>query len=340
MALNPVGDHQELFTTLDLSDSRVRGFVAGLRPYRQGSPRLEVELRQGRPVAHCYGHGGSGITMAWGVAETVMELLAPWLDRPQTVGVLGAGVIGLCTACCLAEEGHQVVLRAERFPPHTTSNVAGGLWAPTHVGAADPALHDRILRRSFQRLQREDPAAHGVEAAPLFEADDRRHALDPFPEGLVEAPRPLARLPFSGDWGSGRVSSTLLVETPRFLARLLERLRARGARCEERRLEGPADLEACPEPILVNCLGLGAREVSPDSRVAPIRGQLVLLDPAPRSFFLDHAAGYVISRRDVLVLGGTFEEGVEDPEPVPSQAQAILEAHRQAFGWSPGRSNR
>ncbi len=49
----------------------------GLRPGRRSGVRVEAEkLRDGRTVIHNYGHGGSGFTLSWGCAETVLELAA------------------------------------------------------------------------------------------------------------------------------------------------------------------------------------------------------------------------------------------------------------------------
>src|SRR5947207_13399175 len=42
--------------------------------------------------------------------------------------VIGAGVVGLTTALCLREAGHDVVVAADRFAPEITSVVAGALW--------------------------------------------------------------------------------------------------------------------------------------------------------------------------------------------------------------------
>jgi D-amino-acid oxidase len=89
---------------------------------------------------------------------------------------------------------------------------------------------------------------------------------------------------------------------------------------------------ALNETVIVNCLGLGARCVPGDPAVMPIRGQLVVCEPAPRPFFIDHALGYVISRRDRLLLGGTFEEGVEEAAPEEQTCRRILENHRRFFG--------
>ena len=326
--------HDELID-LDLSDSRVRGYAAGLRPFRRGSPRLEIEQRDGKIIGHNYGHGGSGITMSWGSAGEIVAMLGPHLESQSKVAVLGAGVMGLCTASILQDHGHQVNIYARDFNPHTTSTVAGGLWAPTHVALGQSReendRHERILRTSWRAFRTLDARHFGIQEAPLFETDDRRYPLDPMPEGLVEPPRHLERLPFRGVALSGLVSRTLLIETPRFLKAMLDQITDRGGHAETLTVTAPSDLQSLPETVIVNCLGLGASAVTTDSSLGPIRGQLVLLDPAPLPFFLDHADGYVISRRDQLILGGTFEEDVADPNPVPEACAAILHKHRKLF---------
>jgi D-amino-acid oxidase len=47
------------------------GHRVGLRPVR---PAVRLE-REGR-VIHCYGQGGAGVTLSWGCAEEVRELVA------------------------------------------------------------------------------------------------------------------------------------------------------------------------------------------------------------------------------------------------------------------------
>ena len=53
-----------------LAGARRRGERIGLRPVRGGGPRVE---RAGR-IVHAYGHGGAGMTLAWGVADEVADL--------------------------------------------------------------------------------------------------------------------------------------------------------------------------------------------------------------------------------------------------------------------------
>jgi D-amino-acid oxidase len=53
-----------------LRDAPVVDVAVGLRPARP-AVRLEAEGR----VVHCYGHGGAGVTLAWGCAGEVAALL-------------------------------------------------------------------------------------------------------------------------------------------------------------------------------------------------------------------------------------------------------------------------
>jgi D-amino-acid oxidase len=61
----------------ELRRARVVGHRAGLRPAR---PSVRLELVVGpsqQRVVHCYGHGGAGVTLSWGCADEVAELVGP-----------------------------------------------------------------------------------------------------------------------------------------------------------------------------------------------------------------------------------------------------------------------
>lgn len=48
---------------------------AGHRPSRKGGIRLELEKLPNVKIIHNYGHGGSGVTLCWGCASDVVELI-------------------------------------------------------------------------------------------------------------------------------------------------------------------------------------------------------------------------------------------------------------------------
>jgi len=54
----------------ELAGAEVLGHRVGLRPARP-----EVRLERVGDVVHCYGHGGAGVTLSWGCAGEVAELL-------------------------------------------------------------------------------------------------------------------------------------------------------------------------------------------------------------------------------------------------------------------------
>ncbi len=54
----------------ELRGARVLRHKVGLRPVRPA-----VRLERVGDVVHCYGHGGAGVTLSWGVADEVVALL-------------------------------------------------------------------------------------------------------------------------------------------------------------------------------------------------------------------------------------------------------------------------
>lgn len=59
----------------EIRGRRVLGTKVGLRPKRPNVRLERATLADGRPVVHNYGHGGAGITLAWGCAEDATKLL-------------------------------------------------------------------------------------------------------------------------------------------------------------------------------------------------------------------------------------------------------------------------
>jgi D-amino-acid oxidase len=58
-----------------LAGCRIRGERIGLRPLRRGGPRVTAEpAAGGGRLVHAYGHGGAGMTLAWGCADEVAGL--------------------------------------------------------------------------------------------------------------------------------------------------------------------------------------------------------------------------------------------------------------------------
>ncbi|WP_299534634.1 FAD-dependent oxidoreductase [uncultured Streptomyces sp.] len=60
----------------EIAGARVLGHRVGLRPARAGGVRIEAERRaDGGLLVHHYGHGGAGVTVAWGCARAAAALV-------------------------------------------------------------------------------------------------------------------------------------------------------------------------------------------------------------------------------------------------------------------------
>ena len=318
-----------------IAAERVTRVTVGLRPFRPLGFRIERESVGEKTVVHNYGHGGGGMTLSWGSAERAVELLGP---LPERVGVLGCGVMGLSTARILQQRGVAVKIYTKAIPPETTSNWSGAQWWPTSTHDNDKVSENyrdtfvAVVKRAYRLMQNYVGDRHGVEWRPNYFVGDEafRDSLTLSPTGpLVETQpefRNLGPGQHSLPWRHLRSFQSMMMEPNRYLRTLLEEYFAAGGKLERRDLRS---LTETPEQTVFNCLGLGAREVAADSTLVPIRGQLVVLLPqAGLDYNLLAGGYYLFPRKDGVLLGGTFDRGVETLTPDPEVTQRILSAHR------------
>ncbi|HYH81303.1 MAG TPA: FAD-dependent oxidoreductase [Longimicrobium sp.] len=248
------------------------------------------------------------------------------IDREALV--IGAGVIGLTTAVRLREAGWRVRIRAADPPERTTSAVAAALWYPYRVGPE--ALVKAWGERSYAvfRMLAGDPAT-GVRMTPGIDLLPLGADPEDVPEWAAHIPD--FRIARADEVPAGRVGWAFTVpvaDTAAYLRWLAARFAEHGGEVEIARVESLDDV-AGEFPLVVNCTGLGARELVADGQMRPVRGQVVRVEnPGLPGFWLDeyHPAGllYVIPRGTDCVLGGTADEGEEDTLPDAAVAEAIV----------------
>lgn len=311
--------------------------VAGLRPFRRGSYRLEAQTVQGKLVIHNYGHGGAGISLSWGCAREVKDLLLQRFPQPagKKVVVLGAGVMGLTAATMLSDPslGMSVAIHAKSFSPNTTSSVAGGQWAPSLIDFRpnEQAKFVRILTRAFDEHRGRLGPTFGISRRTNY-SPIKLNSFDLVPDTKNYVPRrELQALPFSQLTQRGFAYDTLLVEPPIFLRKLEIDLRARNIPFVQREYFAERDVLRLPADIIVNCTGLGSDAIWQDKELVPIKGQLALLPAQPRLDYLFSGSGYVFPRSDVTVVGGTIEYGFTDCRPDPQRCADMVEKVRRIF---------
>ncbi len=311
-------------------------FVAGIRPYRQTTFRLEPQTVGTKFIMHNYGHGGAGITMCWGCAVEVRELVRQHTGgTPRPVAVLGAGVMGLTAATLLVEAGYSVGVYASSLLS-TTSDIAGGQWQPSFVEreptAAAKHRFENILRTSFAMHRDRIGQGYGVSKRINYSKHGSGTSFDKVPHDVIPPPTPYAHLPFAHLNVPGFGYHTLLVEPPIFLKKMRDNLSTAGVPFTQKEFHSPSDVAQLGEPVVVNCTGMGSKEIFGDNRLVPIKGHLVLLKPQLNLQYLyssDHT--YVFPREDHVVVGGSTENGVSDPTVDPAICKQILQLAKDVF---------
>ena len=312
--------------------------IAGVRPYRTGAYRLDAESLAGKFVVHNYGHGGAGITLSWGCAARVRDIVAAQVatSHDTTAAVLGAGVMGLTAATLLADLGLAVTIYSDRKPAETTSAKAGGQWAVSVIEYAGKEQEfATIVKDSYDRFKSSIGHGFGVHERPNYTAipSHNLEVVRQLVPGLIPAPISLPRLPFQGHTKPGLEYRTLLIEPPVFLDRLHGELLARGVSFVNRRFATRAEvLAVVPHNILVNCTGMGAKVLFNDAAMLPIKGQLALLPPQPNLKYLYGQDGYLFPRSDHVVIGGTFESGIDNETADETTCQGLVDHMASLFG--------
>ena len=223
------------------------------------------------------------------------------------ITIVGAGVIGLTTALVLEELGHTVRVVATAAGEATTSAVAGAVWFPYRVGPPDRVALWAATTRAWLERHANDPAT-GIDVLQGFEiTTEPEDATGHAPRrpwwathiDVVRAPAPVLGSPAAWQFTAPRV------EPARFLPWLAARLHAP---IEQRTV---TELAAEPGDLVINCAGLGARELAHDTSMAPLLGQIAVAATGAadlRTTITDHrdpdSIFYIIPRRAELVLGG------------------------------------
>jgi len=336
-----VSNHIRHLVPVNVAADREIRTVVGLRPFRPSGFVVRAESLGEKLLVHNYGHGGGGVTLSWGTAFLAAELVRE-SGKAGPVAVIGCGVIGLATARTLQRRGFDVTIYAKDMPPETTSNIAGASWSPTsvidedHRTAAWDAQFERAARfahRSWQLLAGDEYAVRWREQYTLSDQDfgpnwdhEMLHDLFPASRNLDPSENPFPAKVV-------HVENTMFIEPSIYLNTLVRDFYIFGGRIRRIMFATPSQLATLSEPIIVNCTGLGARELFGDRELMPIKGQLTVLLPQPEVDYAMVGMGlYMFPRRDGIILGGTFERGVETMEPNPEAKQRILAGHQRIFG--------
>jgi D-amino-acid oxidase len=241
--------------------------------------------------------------------------------RERRVAIIGAGVSGLTCGVFFAEQGWRAQILAEAIGQKTTSGAAAAIWFPYD---AEPL--PEVIQWSLTSLRKlRALACERGSGVSLIELRQCARAT------RIEIPSwaPALGAQELGSiihgFGSGFALSVPLTDTSRYLDYLRERFEAGGGRIEETRIKNFADIPAEFE-LIVNCAGLGARELTGDLDLESHRGQVLIvpkLDLAHAIVCDEAPLMYAIPRTHDCVFGGTNQLS-EDMRPSATDTALIL----------------
>lgn len=313
--------------TPNISRENIIGTNVGIRPFRKTGVRLEAELLKDKLIIHNYGYGGSGLTLAFGGAKEVLDILDKQKISSKTVAILGAGVVGLATAYDLLERGYEVHIYADEWSPNLTSNVAAGIWSPlsfpTDISEEKKKLHQRMLEVSEDRFLKSTgdiPEFAGIRFICSYSFNAR---------GTQESMRTREREEIIAHFDNGTVKKgrridELGIEGKLFIEDLYSKVESKGATLQNCQFKNLEDVLSLEEPIIINCTSMGSIKLFNDQEFVPVRGQIIYFKPqndidyllfqnvnnAPNDSNLFFVSIY--PWRDQLILGGVYEQGKED----------------------------
>ena len=337
---------------------RIVRTTVGLRPHRDAGFVLKPDTLDDRLLIHNYGHGGAGMSLAWGTGLMAAEFATE--HQARQAAVIGCGSVGLTAARQLQRRGFDVTIYALAVPPNVTSNMSLAGFTPTS-GLVDPerrttawdAQYHRAADISYRQLQLMIGPLYGVTWIDNFALfDEVRQPRPPNPErpDLMAGLQPGEILlkpgehPFPTKYASW--GPTIRIEPSIYLDALVRDFQLWGGRIVVRKFDTPRDLAALAEPIVINCSGLGARDLFGDRELLPLKGQLTVMVPQAEVGY--HTLGglqppppgslglHMMPRSDGIVLGGTSQRDVWTLEPDEAERTRVVDGHIALFSSMKG----
>ncbi|PSN50886.1 D-aspartate oxidase [Blattella germanica] len=258
---------------------------------------------------------------------------------PPRIAVIGAGIVGMSTAVLVQEKipGIDITVISEKFSPHTTGDVAAGLWLPHCLEDTPESEIYRWSSKTYEYMlklwQSVDAAEAGVCLVSKYDLSNEQERTEvpewtKIPLAYHTIDRTQAyKLSGHDKYVGGTHMITFTLEPTRYLPYLTKKFKLYGGKVVQRKIERLDDL-AGQFDVVINCTGIQAHHLVGDNLIAPVRGQ-VLRVKAPWIFtaLIERSGGgnIVMPNMEDVILGGTHQRGNWNTNPDPKDSEAILQ---------------
>ncbi|QDZ22382.1 D-amino acid oxidase [Chloropicon primus] len=268
----------------------------------------------------------------------------------DTAIVVGAGVIGLCTAVRLQESGYSVKCLAENIGGDPNQGVAsggaGGLWFPYLCESTErTGRWANETRRAYEDILSNGTKfeENGVAVKDIWQCYSPADEIPPWAgdcptfELLTKSQVEEKYYPhkpqyeiMENDFLAYQFQAPI-VQVDIYLSYLRRLFTSMGGELVQHRVDGP--IEALEADVLVNCAGIGnathLQGLEQDALMKPVRGQIIHCKNREHiteavTIGGDGESAYMIPRGDVIVYGGTSDENQWDLDVDQDAVQDII----------------
>jgi len=253
-------------------------------------------------------------------------------EKKHKIKIIGCGVSGLTVGVLLLEKGFEVEIITDKFPSETTSSKAAAVWFPYEVKPIEKANEwSKFSYNKFKELCGDETAGISmIWLTVLIKKEEDAWWKDAIPSSEIRRAK-IEEL--SEKNPLGYKMNVPLVETQIYLEYLLNRFNELNGLISKRKITNIAQVQS-DNNIIINCTGLGSRELVSDKKLYPIHGQIVKAHKQENinCIVADYTFGknedmlaYVVPRGDCLVLGGTTIKGKEELTPDDELTTGIIQ---------------
>jgi len=250
----------------------------------------------------------------------------------ERIAIIGAGVSGLTCGVVLAEHGYRAAIFAKDIGQQTTSSVAAAIWFPYHVEPAGRVIP--LALETFDVLA--DVARVPTSGASMIELRQfSRTGEIEIPDWAIPLGASVIPSEVEGSlqlFKSGFSLRVPLMDTTIYLDYLAARFRKAGGEIHANiRFEKLEDVNTKFD-LVINCAGIGARELVRDVDLEPHRGQVAIVPKIEGLFCAivcdDAPLMYAIPRTNDCVFGGTNDVSDNLAADPATTSQIVAESSR------------
>ena len=263
------------------------------------------------------------------------------------VGVIGAGIMGVTSAYMLKAKYPllHVDLISESFPPNTTTDVGAGYWRPPEQEQKHLQQYTTWCAKTLNYIQENmknnrDAANMGISVCHGYYLARDSETEKPYWSDLVPNFHFLSKdelVRFPSYIKSGYAYSTGVTEGTKYTKYFLEKLIQMHVKILQQQVKCISELYQKYD-VIINCAGVGARDLVPDQQVFPIKGHVLRVKaPWIKEFVVmteldeNDMAPCVFPSQECVVVGVIKRQNDTSKEPCIADRERMINKAKEFY---------